>query len=329
MTKQILVTGADGFIGSHLVEALIKDGHKVRAFCLYNSFNDIGWLKVLEKDILENIDIVLGDIRDFDSIRKATDSMDVVFHLAALIAIPYSYTAPESYIDTNIKGTLNVLRAAIDKNIEQVIHTSTSEVYGTAQYVPITEQHPLVGQSPYAASKIGADQIAHAFYCSYGLPVSTVRPFNTFGPRQSSRAVIPTIMNQVLSGQTSLNLGNVNATRDFNFVYDTVRGMIAFLGNQKTFGEVINLGTGVEVTIREVVQFIAEISGAPLEIKVDTQRIRPEKSEVERLCASNLKANEILDFSGIYPLKKGLEITYDWFKNNREKYQMLGSNYII
>ncbi len=329
MTKKILVTGADGFIGSHLVERLVKDGHKVRAFCLYNSFNDIGWLKVLEKDILEHVDIVLGDIRDFDSIRKATDSIEVVFHLAALIAIPYSYIAPESYIDTNVKGTLNVLRAAIDKQVEQVIHTSTSEVYGTAQYVPITEQHPLVGQSPYSASKIGADQTAYAFYCSYGLPVSTVRPFNTFGPRQSSRAVIPTIINQVLSGQTVLNLGNITATRDFNFIYDTVQGMIAFLGNKKTFGEVINLGTGVEVTIKEVVKLISEISGIPLDIKVDTQRIRPGKSEVERLCASNLKAKEILDFSSAYSLKKALDITYDWFKNNREKYRTLGSNYII
>jgi dTDP-glucose 4,6-dehydratase len=213
--EKILVTGADGFIGSHLVETLVKKGHSVRAFCLYNSFSSIGWLRDLDPEVLKNVEIVLGDIRDFDSIGKSVKGVDKVFHLAALIAIPYSYVAPESYVDTNIKGTLNVLRAALAHNINQVVHTSTSEVYGTAQYVPITENHPLIGQSPYSASKIGADQIAYSFYSSYGLPVSIVRPFNTYGPRQSARAVIPTIITQMLGNNSVLKLGNLDATRDF------------------------------------------------------------------------------------------------------------------
>lgn len=329
MTKKILITGADGFIGSHLVEDLVKKGYAVRAFCLYNSFNDIGWLKDLKKEILESVDIVLGDIRDSNSIKIAAQNVDVVFHLASLIAIPYSYQAPESYIDTNIKGAFNVLKAALDNDVQQVIHTSTSEVYGTAQFVPITEDHPLVGQSPYSASKIGADQIAYSFYCSYGLPVSTVRPFNTYGPRQSVRAVIPTIISQALSGRNNLSLGNVRATRDFNFVQDTVSGMIAFIGNHKTFGEVINIGTGVEVTIKDVVSLIANISGVDLEINVDSSRIRPEKSEVERLCASNQKARDILGWEPKNNLEQGLSITYDWFKNNIDKFNVNGSKYII
>ncbi len=329
MTKKILVTGADGFIGSHLVEKLASNGYSVRAFCLYNSFNDIGWLKDLKKETLDDIEIILGDIRDFDSIKRAAKDIDFIFHLASLVAIPYSYQAPESYIDTNIKGTFNVLTAAVDNNVQQVIHTSTSEVYGTAQFVPITEDHPLVGQSPYSASKIGADQMAYAFYCSYGLPVSTVRPFNTYGPRQSARAVIPTIISQVLAGSKNLNLGNVVATRDFNFVHDTVRGMIAFMGNSKSFGEVINIGTGVEITIKDVVSMVAKISGVDLEICVDNSRVRPEKSEVERLCASNKKAQDILDWRPEYCLEEGLSITYDWFKNNFDKFNLNGSKYVI
>jgi NAD dependent epimerase/dehydratase len=329
MTKKILVTGADGFIGSHLVEELVKCGYEVRAFCLYNSFNDIGWMKDIKKEILENIEVILGDIRDLNSIKKAACGTNIIFHLASLIAIPYSYQAPESYIDANIKGTFNVLSAAMDNDVQQVIHTSTSEVYGTAQFVPITEAHPLVGQSPYSASKIGADQMAHAFYCSYGLPVSTVRPFNTFGPRQSVRAVIPTIISQVLSGSNRLNLGNIHATRDFNFVHDTVNGMIAFIGNQKTFGEVINLGTGIEVTIQDVVIMIAKISRMDIEICVDNSRIRPEKSEVERLCASNQKARDILGWKPEHNLEQGLRITYDWFKNNFDKFNVNGAKYVI
>ncbi len=329
MASNICVTGADGFIGSHLVEKLVMDGANVRAFCLYNSFNDIGWLKDISAETLKNIEIILGDVRDLDSVKKATKNIDIVFHLASLIAIPYSYHAPESYIDTNIKGTFNILRAALENNVQQVIHTSTSEVYGTAQFVPITEAHPLVGQSPYSASKIAADQMAYAFYCSYGLPVSTVRPFNTFGPRQSARAVIPTILNQVLAGNPCVKLGNIDATRDFNFVLDTVLGMTSFIGNKRTFGEVINIGTGVEVTIKDVVEMIATISGLDLEIKIDQQRMRPDKSEVERLCADNQKAKEILNWSPNYTLAEGLAITFDWFKNNTSKYAMQGSKYVI
>jgi NAD dependent epimerase/dehydratase len=327
--KTILVTGSEGFIGSHLVESLVEKGYSVKAFCLYNSFNDIGWLKTIDPIIVKNIEIIMGDVRDFDSINMATKNVDAIFHLAALIAIPYSYTAPESYIDTNIKGTLNVLRTALAKNIGQIIHTSTSEVYGTAQFVPITEDHPIVGQSPYAASKIGADQLAYSFYCSYGLPVSTVRPFNTYGPRQSLRAVIPTIINQVLSGVDSLQLGNITATRDFNFVKDTVNGMIAFLGNKKTFGQTINIGTGVEVTIKDVVNCISEISGRPLDIIIDKKRIRPENSEVERLCAANFRAKEVLNWSFEYSLKDGLKIAYDWFEKNLDYYKLSESKYII
>lgn len=328
MTKKVLVTGSDGFIGSHLVEALVRKGCRVTAFCLYNSFSDPGWLKDLDQHIYDQIEIIFGDIRDLDSVKEAMKFIDVVFHLAALIAIPYSYIAPESYIDTNIKGTFNVLRAALDKNVSQFIHTSTSEVYGTAQFVPITEEHPLVGQSPYSASKIGADQMAYSFYCSYGLPVSIVRPFNTFGPRQSKRAVIPTIINQVLSGIQTLKLGNIEATRDFNFVTDTVESMIKFIGNAETHGEVINIGSGIERTIKEIVASISEISGKLLEISLDSQRLRPEKSEVERLCASNEKSKKILSWSPNCSLEDGLRKTYAWFEKNKHKYNFMGSAYI-
>lgn len=319
VSQKILVTGADGFIGSHLVNELVTSGYKVRAFCLYNSFQDIGWLKDLPQDILANLEIVFGDIRDFDSINQAVKGRDAIFHLAALIAIPYSYTAPMSYVDVNIKGTLNILRSAVDNGIGQVIHTSSSEVYGTAQYIPMDEKHPLVGQSPYAATKIGADQIAHSFYCSYGLPVSTVRPFNAFGPRQSLRAVIPTIISQVIAGNKKIKLGNVDTTRDFTFVLDTVKGMKSFLGKERTFGEVINLGTGVEVTIREIVNLVADIAQQPIEIDLDEDKLRPQKSEVERLCASNKKAKDLLDWSPQHSFRQGLELTYNWFKDRSGK----------
>lgn len=314
MAKKIFVTGADGFIGSHLVEKLTKEGHSVKALALYNSFNTIGWLSDLEKRVFDSIELVSGDIRDTQFIKNEIKGVDIVFHLCSLIAIPYSYAAPESYIDTNIKGAFNVLQGALENSVEQVIHTSTSEVYGSAQFVPITEEHPLVGQSPYSASKIGADQMAHAFYCSYGLPVSTVRPFNTYGPRQSMRAVIPTIIKQVLAGQHELLLGNVEATRDFNFVSDTVQAMTAFIGNSQTFGQVINIGSGTEVTIRNIVERIAQISGTSLRISKDEQRIRPEKSEVERLCADNKKAKTILNWSPSTSLEEGLATTYEWFR---------------
>lgn len=314
MTKNILVTGAEGFIGSHLVEELVKENHKVRALCLYNSFADIGWLQNLDPSIQSNIEVVFGDIRDYDSINNAIKGVDAVFHLAALIAIPYSYIAPRSYIDTNILGTLNLLKASLENNLEQVIHTSSSEVYGTAQEIPITEKHPLVGQSPYAASKIAADQIAHSFFCSYNLPVSIVRPFNTYGPRQSLRAVIPTIINQALSKTDEIKLGKITTTRDFNFVKDTIRGIKAFLGNKNTIGETINLGTNSEVTIKDLVNIVSEISGKKIKIICDADRLRPERSEVDRLRASNKKAEEILSWSPEYSLKQGLEITYDWYK---------------
>jgi NAD dependent epimerase/dehydratase len=329
MKNKILVTGADGFIGSHLVERLTRDGHLVKAFCLYNSFNDIGWLKDLDRKVLDNVEIVLGDIRDFGSIKSAIKGSEIVFHLASLIAIPYSYQAPESYIDTNVKGTFNVLKSSLECAVQQVIHTSTSEVYGTAQFVPITEEHPLVGQSPYSASKIGADQMAYSFYCSYGLPVSTVRPFNTYGPRQSLRAIIPTIISQVLTGSKTISLGNTKATRDFNFVHDTVQGMIAFLGNQKSFGKVINIGTGIEVSIEDTVNMVAKISGAQVCISKDDSRLRPEKSEVERLCASNSKAQEILGWKPEYSLEQGIEATFEWFRDNISKFSTSAAKYVV
>ena len=329
MVKSILVTGAEGFIGSHLTSELVNRGYKVKALCLYNSFNDIGWLKDLDPTVLENIEILHGDIRDYDLVKAAMNGINLVFNLAALIAIPYSYKSPESYIDTNIKGTLNILRAAIDNKLQQIVHTSTSEVYGTAQFVPITEKHPLVGQSPYSASKIAADQLVYSYYCSFGAPVSIVRPFNTYGPRQSLRAVIPTIISQAISGNTELKLGNVNATRDFNFVQDTVDGMISFIGNTKTFGEFINLGTGVEVSIKDVVKTISRLINNDLKIQTDKERVRPEKSEVERLCACNKKAKDILGWSAQYNLEQGLAITLKWFQNRLDNQFVNKERYII
>jgi NAD dependent epimerase/dehydratase len=321
LSKKVVVTGADGFIGSHLVEELLIQGYDVRAFCLYNSWGHKGWLDSLPNNIYKEIDFCLGDVRDYDSVAKGIKGCSIIFHLASLIAIPYSYIAPESYIDTNIKGTHNVLRACLKNNVDQLLHTSTSEVYGTAQYVPIDETHPLVGQSPYSASKIAADQLAYSYYSSFGVPVSIVRPFNTFGPRQSTRAIIPTIISQLIAGVQTLKLGNIEATRDFNYVKDTVKGMLSFIGNVKTFGQVINIGTGVEISIKEVVKIISLIIGRDCEIQVEAQRLRPEKSEVERLCASNKKAKEILNWSPEYDLHKGLQLTIDWFKENGSVYK--------
>lgn len=329
MTKKILVTGADGFIGSHLVHELVLAGNEVRAFCLYNSLGSVGWLEDLPRDIRDNLDIVLGDIRDSDSIARSLDGVTHIMHLASLIAIPYSYHAPESYIDTNIKGTFNVLKAARDREIEQVIHTSTSEVYGTAQFVPITEEHPLVGQSPYSASKIAADQMAQAFFCSYGLPVSTVRPFNTYGPRQSERAVIPVIITQALSKSTRIKLGNTSATRDFTFVRDTAHGMMSFLNNPKTYGRVLNLGTGREISIEETVKLISKITETPLEIEIEEKRLRPDKSEVERLCANNDKAMEILGWEPKYTLEEGLKQTIDWFERRKSESFQSNKRYVL
>ncbi len=314
---KVLVTGADGFIGSHLTEMLVKRGYEVRAFVYYNSFNSWGWLDTCDKTTREKMDVFSGDIRDPNGVRVAMQGCDAVLHLAALIAIPYSYHSPDSYVDTNIKGTLNVLQAARDIGLEKVIHTSTSEVYGTAQFVPITELHPLKGQSPYSATKIGADQLAMSFHDSFSLPVTIIRPFNTYGPRQSARAVIPTIITQLFSGNTSIKLGALSPTRDFNYVSDTASGFIASLEAKDIQGEVINLGSNFEISIGETASVIAEVMGVELSIESDEVRLRPENSEVERLLADNTRAWEMMgwepEFGGIEGFRKGIAKTIEWF----------------
>ena len=313
----ILVTGADGFMGSHLTEALVRQGCKVRALVHYNSFNSWGWLENCDQDVKGQFEVFAGDIRDPHGVKEAMKGCDAVLHLAALVAIPYSYHSPNTYVDTNIKGTLNVLQAAREIGVNKVVHTSTSEVYGTARFVPITEDHPLQGQSPYSATKIAADQLAHSFYASFGLPVVIVRPFNTYGPRQSARAVIPTIITQIANGQRQIKLGAVLPTRDFNYVADTVAGFIAALESDKGVGEVINLGSNFEISIGDTAQAIAEVMGCSIEIITDEQRLRPEKSEVERLWASNSKARELLgwqpQYAGRSGFKRGIEETVAWF----------------
>lgn len=317
--KKILVTGSDGFIGSHLTERLVQEGYDVRAFVNYNSFNSWGWLDHSPQEIVSQVEIFSGDIRDPHGVKKAMENCDVVMHLAALIAIPYSYHSPDTYVDTNIKGTLNIMQAARELEVEKVIHTSTSEVYGTAKFVPITEEHPLQGQSPYSASKIGADQMALSFYSSFGLPVSVIRPFNTYGPRQSARAVIPTIITQIAAGQKTIKLGSLHPTRDFNYVKDTVRGFISMAQSDRSVGEVINIGSNYEVSIGQTAEFIAELMGQDIEIVTEDNRLRPEKSEVERLWADNSKAKELLgwepDYSGTEGFKRGLAETIEWFIN--------------
>lgn len=317
MSKKVLVTGADGFIGSHLTEALVKAGYRVKAFVLYNSFNTWGWLDHAPKEIQENIEIFSGDIRDPYGVKEAMKGCDVVLHLAALIAIPYSYHSPDTYIDTNVKGTLNVVQAARELGISKVVHTSTSEVYGTAKFVPITEEHPLQGQSPYSASKIGADQIAMSFYSSFQTPVSIIRPFNTYGPRQSARAVIPTVITQIQSGKREIQLGAIHPTRDFNYVEDTVRGFTSVMESDQSVGEVINIGSNYEISIGETVEMIADLMGAQVEIVTDQDRLRPTKSEVERLWADNSKASTLLGWKPQYEgrdgLRNGLRHTIDWF----------------
>ena len=315
--KKILITGADGFIGSHLTEALVRQGYDVRAFVLYNSFGSWGWLDSVSDEIKSSIDVFSGDIRDPNGVRAAMSGCDAVLHLAALIAIPYSYHSPDTYIDTNVKGTLNILQAARDLSVSRVIHTSTSEVYGTARFVPITEQHPLQGQSPYSASKIAADQLAYSFFASFDLPVVIARPFNTYGPRQSARAVIPTIMTQIANGSRHLKLGSIHPTRDFNFVSDTVSAFIAALKSSVGLGEVVNFGSNFEVSIGDTVKSIAEVMGVEVEIETDENRLRPEKSEVERLWADNKKAFELFGWSPSYGGKdgfhRGLMETAKWF----------------
>ena len=309
--KKILITGADGFIGSHLTETLVQKGAKVKALSYYNSFNYWGWLEVL--DCLDEIEVVCGDVRDPHFCKEITKGIDVVFHLAALIAIPYSYVAPDSYVDTNVKGTLNICQAAKENGCERVIHTSTSEVYGTAQYVPIDEKHPLQPQSPYSATKIGADAMAMSFHSAFGLPVTTARPFNTYGPRQSARAVIPTIIGQIAAGKKQIKLGDLTPTRDFNYVPDTCRGFIALAESDKTIGEVINIGSGVEISVGDTLNLIKKIMDSDVEFITDEQRLRPEKSEVFRLCCDNTKIHELTGFLPEYSLEKGLKETIDWF----------------
>ncbi|SDO95922.1 NAD-dependent 4,6-dehydratase LegB [Clostridium gasigenes] len=314
--KKILVTGADGFIGSHLVENLVKKGYKVKAFTYYNSFNTWGWLDTLEKDILNEIEIFSGDIRDTNGVREAVKGVSDIFHLAALIGSPFSYHSPDSYIDTNIKGTLNVLQASRDLNVDRVLITSTSEVYGTAKYIPIDENHQFQGQSPYSASKIGADKLAESFYRSFSLPVTIVRPFNTYGPRQSARAIIPTIITQLLSGVNEINLGSLNPTRDFNFVLDTVKGFEEIWKSNKTIGEEINIASGIEISIEDLVKKLINIINPNAIILEDNTRIRPEKSEVNRLLGSNKKLKELTSWQSEYSLEQGLLKTIEWFKKD-------------
>lgn len=319
MTKKILVTGADGFIGSHLTEALVRQGYDVRAFVFYNSFNSWGWLDHSAADVQGHFEVVAGDVRDAGGVREAVRGCEAVLHLAALIGIPYSYVAPEAYVDTNIKGTLNVLSAAREVGAK-VVHTSTSEVYGTARFVPITEEHPLQAQSPYSATKIGADNIALSFQRSFGMPVMVLRPFNTYGPRQSARAVIPTIITQIATGERRIRLGALSPTRDFNYVSDTVAGFIAALrSGEAALGDVVNVGSGHEISVGDTARLIAEIMGCDIEIVSDEQRVRPEHSEVERLLAANDKARRLLDWSPQYAgrsgLRRGLTETVEWFTN--------------
>lgn len=318
-TKKVLVTGADGFIGSHLTEELIRMGCNVRAFVLYNSFNSWGWLDQSPPEIIEHLEIFSGDIRDPHGVKKAMTGCDVVLHLAALIAIPYSYHSPDTYIDTNVKGTLNVVQAARELGVEKIVHTSTSEVYGSAKFVPITEEHPQQGQSPYSASKIGADQIALSFYRSFETQVAVIRPFNTYGPRQSARAIIPTVISQIASGSGRIKVGSLTPTRDFNYIADTVRGFIACAESEKSVGEVINVGSNFEISIGDAISLIAEVMGREIEIETESTRLRPEKSEVERLWADNSKASRLLGwkpkYAGLTGFKRGIEHTVDWFCN--------------
>lgn len=317
--KKILITGADGFIGSHLTEALVRHGADVRAFVYYNSFNSWGWLDYVASDISGQFEVFAGDIRDPFGVKTAMQGCDTVLHLAALIAIPYSYHSPAAYIETNVTGTLNIVQAARDLGVAKVVHTSTSEVYGTARFVPITEEHPLQGQSPYSASKIGADQIAMSYYSSFSTPVAIIRPFNTYGPRQSARAVLPTVITQIASGKRHIKLGATSPTRDFNYVDDTVSGFIAVANEDRSVGQIINIGSNYEISVGDSVRMIADIMGASIDIETEEARIRPAKSEVERLWADNGKAKALLNwspaFGGRDGFRRGLEHTITWFSD--------------
>lgn len=312
-SKKVLITGADGFIGSHLTQALLEQGCRVKAFVYYNSFNSWGWLDTLPKNKLRNIEVFAGDVRDPNGVRAAMRGQDAVFHLAALIAIPFSYHSPDSYVDTNVKGTLNVLQAARDLGTERVIVTSTSEVYGTARYAPIDEAHPLQGQSPYSASKIGADKIAESFHLSFKLPVITARPFNTYGPRQSARAIIPTIMTQLLAGAKKIKLGALHPTRDLNYVADTCAGFIALAGCDAAVGRTVNIGSGREISVGELAELIISVSGRKAGIECESQRLRPGKSEVERLLCDNAQITRLTGWKPATTLQHGLRKTLEWF----------------
>ncbi len=321
------MTGADGFIGSHLTEHLLSAGANVRAFVYYNSFNSWGWLDEVDPRVKQSIEVFAGDIRDPNGVRTAMSGCDVVMHLAALIAIPYSYHSPDTYVETNIKGTLNVVQAARELGVERVVHTSTSEVYGTARFVPITEEHPLQGQSPYAASKIGADQMATSFFLSFNTPVSIIRPFNTYGPRQSARAVIPAIITQIASGARQIKLGAMHPTRDFNYVRDTVRGFIAVAQCDATLGKVVNVGSNYEISVGDTARMISDLMGREVEFISDAQRFRPAGSEVERLWADTTRVMELTDwkpeYAGVEGLRRGLRETIEWFgdRNNLRRYK--------
>lgn len=318
---KVMVTGADGFIGSHLVEELIQKGFQVRAFVYYNSFNSWGWLDTLPDDVMKNVEIFQGDIRDPNGVEEAMKGVEAVFHLAALIAIPFSYHSPDTYVDTNIKGTLNVLQAARKLRPERIFITSTSEVYGTAQYTPIDEKHPFQGQSPYSATKIGADRLAESFYRSFQLPVSIVRPFNTYGPRQSARAVIPAIITQLLVGKTEIRLGSLTPTRDFNYVKDTVSGFIAIFESDHTIGQEINIASQKEITIGDLAQKLIAQINPQAKIICDEDRKRPEKSEVDRLLGCNEKLLRLTDWKPQYSLEEGLSNTIEFLRKNLDKYK--------
>lgn len=319
--KKVLVTGADGFIGSHLTEELVKKGYEVKAFAFYNSFNTWGWLDSLDKDVMQHVEVFTGDIRDPYGVKTAMGGCDAVFHLAALIGIPFSYHSPDAYVDTNIKGTLNVLQAARELETERVLVTSTSEVYGTAQYVPIDEKHPFQGQSPYSATKIGADRLAESFYRSFNLPVSIVRPFNTYGPRQSARAVIPTIVTQLLAGKEEIKLGSLSPTRDFNFVKDTSNGFIAIYESDNTIGEEINIATGEEISIGGIADELIRQINPKAKIICDEERLRPEKSEVNRLLGSNEKIKRLTRWEQRWSLEDGIAETISWIRENQDRYK--------
>lgn len=319
--KKVLVTGADGFIGSHLTEMLLAKGYHVRALSQYNSFNYWGWLEDIPNN--SNLEIISGDIRDPHYCKEITKNIDIIYHLAALIAIPYSYVAPDSYVDTNVKGTLNICQAAKENGVERVIHTSTSEVYGTALYVPIDEKHPKQPQSPYSASKIGADMMAMSFYNAFNLPVTVARPFNTYGPRQSARAIIPTIISQIASGMKEIKLGDLSPTRDFNFVKDTCRGFIALAENEETIGKEINIATNFEISMKDTLDIIKDLMKSDVKFITDEQRLRPEKSEVFRLWGDNTLLTSLTNWKPEYDINSGLEETVQWFLNpeNLKKYK--------